>query len=261
MFGDTKQLAPVGDVALWDFDSQSRRQTVHSGLQLFNLFDKVVTLKEVIRQGDPSQQLFRDILMRIRVGEATEYDYETLKTRVNGIAKDSHEFLQSNYLHLSPTNDKCNEINEKMLHQLALNPDQRICTMYAVHTGNKIAVEKAKTFSSEDFQGLVPILQLAVGARIMVTTNLWVSKGIMNGALGTVRYFLYRNNESPPLLPRGIIVEMDANYSGPSIDGYSRHIIFNPISNSIGSDETRVERTQYPLKLAFSVTIHKCQGH
>ena len=49
----------------------------------------------------------------------------------------------------------------------------------------------------------------------MLTKNVWQSKGLYNGALGTVRGLVFQANISPPSLPACILVEFD-EYEGPS---------------------------------------------
>ena len=52
----------------------------------------------------------------------------------------------------------------------------RIATIKAIHTG-----PNASKASSEDVSGLEPIICLAHGARVMLTSNLWTYAGLVNG--------------------------------------------------------------------------------
>jgi len=78
---------PIGDPALWNIETKSRKELVKTGQLLFKQFRTVVYLTEVMRQVDESQQAFRETLMRIRSCMANINDYELLKSRVIGIAK------------------------------------------------------------------------------------------------------------------------------------------------------------------------------
>ena len=48
----------------------------------------------------------------------------------------------------------------------------------------------------------------------MLTANLWVEMGLVNGAMGTVTAICYRNDSQPPDLPIAVTVQFDS-YSGP----------------------------------------------
>jgi ATP-dependent DNA helicase PIF1 len=96
----------------------------------------------------------------------------------------------------------------------------------------------------------------------MLTKNVWQSKGLYNGALGTVRGLVFHANVSPPSLPACILVEFD-EYDGPSaVTNFERPIVpivpetaeFDEACGKSGS------RSQFPLVLGWAMTIHKSQG-
>ena len=103
--------------------------------------------------------------------------------------------------------------------------------------------------------GLQPTLYLAKSARIMLTRNLWTAVGLCNGAVGTVLHIIYDEGQCPPALPIAIIVQFDEkDYSGPSFSQT------HPVTSYSDTYGHKCEREQYPLKLAWSMTIHKAQG-
>lgn len=53
------------------------------------------------------------------------------------------------------------------------------------------------------------------------------------------------------MLPIAIIVQFDSNYIGPSF------VPICPVTNSSTSLGNNLQRIQFPLKLAWSMTIHK----
>ena len=69
---------------------------------------------------------------------------------------------------------------------------QPIATIKAVHTGANAA--KA---SSDDASGLEAVVCLAKSARIILTSNLWVEVGLVNGAMGTIEAICYRSGGPP----------------------------------------------------------------
>ena len=108
--------------------------------------------------------------------------------------------------------------------------------------------------------GLEPLLFLAKGAKVMLTMNLWPKIGLCNGATGKVVHIVYQTNHQPPDLPIAAIVKFD-NYTGPSIsDTTPACVPICPITVAVQLADALHERQQLPLKLAWSVTIHKSQG-
>ena len=118
----------------------------------------------------------------------------------------------------------------------------------------------ASKLSSEEFGGLENRIYLAKGARVMLTRNLWSDAGLCNGSLSVVKDIVFQYDQSPPSLPIAVIVKFD-KYTGPSFcNDDEKCVPIIPIaSNSLDSGVSS-ERIQVPLKLAWSITIHKSQG-
>ncbi|CAH3167618.1 unnamed protein product, partial [Pocillopora meandrina] len=73
---------------------------------------------------------------------------------------------------------------------------------------------QATGLADQAFGGLSVIL---VGARVMLTMNMWTEVGLCNGALGTVLDFVYADGQTPPALPICVLVQFDEQYNGPSL--------------------------------------------
>lgn len=112
------------------------------------------------------------------------------------------------------------------------------------------AADKA---SAEDAGGLQPFVHLAQHARVMLTSNLWVDVGLVNGATGTVQAVCYQN-AGPPALPTAVMV----SYCGPILPNGTVPIV--PIRRSWSSTNVIYSRLQLPLKLSWAITVHKSQG-
>ena len=65
----------------------------------------------------------------------------------------------------------------------------------------------------EDDHQLDQEILLCVGQIVMLTCNIWVQSGLVNGALGEVIQIVYRPRSNPPQLPAYVVVEFD-NYIG-----------------------------------------------
>ena len=58
-------------------------------------------------------------------------------------------------------------------------------------------LEALQAMDAEDFNGLKGQLELIEGARVLLTANLWTEAGLMNGALGWCRGYIW---------PEGVIL-------------------------------------------------------
>ena len=94
----------------------------------------------------------------------------------------------------------------------------------------------------------------------MLRHNLWTEAGLVNGALGTVQDIIYKPGTRPGTLPAAVLVKFD-QYTGPSC--------LSNVDNVVPICSRKAEwfvkglsrsRTQLPLNLSWSMTIHKSQG-
>ena len=247
LIGDWGQLPPVMDLPL--YITVSRSELSDLGSVNYHQFDHAIILDQVMRQAgnNDTQQQFRDILMRLRNGELSIEDWKHLIKQTLAEAEDPSSFNDA--LRLFPSTAAVSEYNVAKLHANG----QPVAMIKAVHSG-----PGASKVSADDAGGLEPIVCLAQGARVMLTANLWVQAGLVNGAMGTVVAICYdEGGEPPPNLPVAVTVRFDS-YSGPTLPDGTVPII--PLRRTWLSTEKQCSRLQLPLKLAWAVTIHKCQG-
>ena len=89
LIGDFAQLPPVGDRPPFAPEGEGSH-----GHTMYHLFTKIVILDKVIRQSgiNSESKQFRDMLLRLRNGQSTEADWNTLLQRTPTMANNSDEF-------------------------------------------------------------------------------------------------------------------------------------------------------------------------
>ena len=142
------------------------------GRHVCEAFTESVTLQTVFCQAgqDPEQVAFRDALLRQRTYEITEDDYQLLSKRFWSNIPAEECTLFNNALHLLPTKATVQEFNEHALDLLG----KPVVRCMAKHN-----CSEARKASEDDADGLETEVLLAEGASIMITRNLWTSKGII----------------------------------------------------------------------------------
>ena len=189
------------------------------------------------------------MLLNLRDLKMTDEDYKLLATRFStNLKKDEIDKFQ-NALRLYPTNAEAHEYNKKKLQELKL-PVVKI----KAHNSCK----EARDNDGDETMGLEQNILLAEGARIMLRMNLWDRAGLVNGAMGTVRKIIYKD-EGPPGLSYCVLVKFD-NYTGPSITNEPGVVPIQPYTARWYNGTKSLFRTQLPIILAWAITIHKSQG-
>jgi hypothetical protein len=178
-------------------------------------------------------------------------DYETLVPRMEAVpANEAERNRLSNAPYLIDRNKLVEEFNAEK-HEHLNNMGHRICRIDAHNTGR--GSQKAK---ADDMRGLETSICLARGCRGMITNNLWVEMGIVNGFMGDVRHIIFAEVQAPPSLPIAVIVELDDRYKGPHLPDRPCYIVVEP--KTVSADGK--ERRQLPLRLCYAISLHKTQG-
>ena len=188
-----------------------------------------VELEKVYRQKDES---FIDILNAVRRNEVTAEVVEALNKRVTGPADGG----APGCIHLTTTNEAAGRVNEEMLGRLK----KKVHSFTAQVRGD---------FDLKQAPADVE-LRLKQGAQVMLLTNnsdgLWV-----NGTIGRVEHI--DGDGVEVRLPDGDTVAVDL-YKWTLY-----RYVYDREKKSL-SQESIGTFTQYPLTLAWAVTIHKSQG-
>jgi ATP-dependent exoDNAse (exonuclease V) alpha subunit len=124
----------------------------------------------------------------------------------------------------------------------------------AIHPGNDRASKRA---DSDNACGLEAQLGLCVGAKVMLTENLWVEQGLVNGSIGYVRAIIFKDGERPPSMPKVVLVDFP-DYKGRRMPGN----VFPITSRTFHWDHKgkNCTRIQIPLTVAGAITVHRSQS-
>ena len=258
--GDLYQLPPVGQAPLFSTVSDCYAQLYGSGSLWCDHFI-MHELTQVMRQrGDPA---FSELLCRVRTNTCTDDDVKILKSRE--IAADSANY-PTQALHVYRLNADVDERNSHMLDSIAPQSAQ-----FAIKAIDSVAGQTShiSLISLSDKRsetgGLHGTLKLAIGARVMLTTNVDVSDGLVNGARGEVVHIVTNNSSEVT----SILVKFDNSRVGlKSIQTSPYRARFAnavPLSKyevvffAKGKRGSEIKRLQFPLTLAWATTIHKVQ--
>ena len=190
-----------------------------------------IELTTVYRQKD---EKFLDILNEIRDGEIRDIDFEALNERYIP----DFEPTDEPYVYLTSHNRMADEINQKKLAEL---PGKSF----------SYAAEIVGNFNENQYPN-DEVLELKVGAQIMF---------IRNDASGERRYFNGKLAEIVDLDEKEITVIID----GDDESYVLKKEVWEQKKYSLDADKNITEDVlgsfkQYPIRLAWAVTIHKSQG-
>ena len=260
--GDLYQLPPVCQPTLFSTVSDSYAQLYRPGSLWIDEFC-MIELDEIMRQrGD---RAFCELLCRIRTADYTDEDLAILRSRV---ATPGDPDYPKDALHVYRLNVNVDEHNLRMLNSLAPEIQQ-----YSIQAYDAIASQTnhldLSTLSNKrsDTGGLHSVLKIAIGAKVMLTTNVDVSDGLANGARGEVVHVATTNEGNKVT---HILVQLDnpevgnrANQSSPFRNQFPRAVPLLRHESIFLAKQKRgseVTRLQLPLTLAWATTIHKVQG-
>lgn len=234
LIGDMYQLSPVTKDEEWGMLSSWYKSpyffnshVIESQLPVY------IELDKIYRQNDPD---FIHVLNQVRNNEVDETGYNLLHSRYK---PDYHPLRDENYITLTTHNNKADAINVAALEELK----NKEINFKALIEGE---------FSERSFPADEQ-LKLKVGAQVMFIKNdLEKPRRYFNGKIGIVEK---TDDDKITVLCKGDISSIEVKKEKWRNIRY----VTDKVTNQVDEEEIG-SFTQFPLRLAWAITIHKSQG-
>ncbi|MBA3649195.1 MAG: helix-turn-helix domain-containing protein [Chitinophagales bacterium] len=232
--GDLFQLPPVINEREWRILSNTYEGPYFFHSQVIkHKFPLYIELKKIYRQ---KEEVFIGLLNRVRNNNISEEDIQLLNSRYRSILN-QHE--QENYILLTTHNYKADQVNNTRLHAL-----QGKIYEFPAEVQGEFGDHNAPADR---------ILRLKQGAQVMFIKNdSGEERKYYNGKLGVIKSIADgKITVSFPEEGRDLILQQET----------WRNIRYNYDKEKDRIDEEALGTyKQYPIRLAWAVTIHKSQG-
>ena len=169
-------------------------------------------------------------------------------------------------MHVYAQNVHCDAWNE---HRFKLLPGREFTSMSTDNKKDDCTELANVTMPTNPHKAgnLQKVLTVKINTRVMITTNIDVTDGLTNGAMGTVTYVVIEQTiwrisvilvafDSEPVGQEARYTNFYNSINQNAVPIHQTHATF-PVDKKASFQATR---TQFSLTLAWAVTIHKCQG-
>ncbi|XP_077065633.1 uncharacterized protein LOC143718457 [Siphateles boraxobius] len=247
--GDYYQLPPVG---------RAKPLCVYEDhvLDFWTDHFQMITMTQIMRQRDDFA--YAELLNRLRVKKKHEKLTDADRCMLGAVTRSSPEECPTDALHIYATNKVVNNHNTEAISSRFSN----IITINA-HDYKKDPRTGEMKRQAAPFKGdnrdLIDTLQIAIGARVMLTRNIDVEDGLVNGTFGKVAKITHTRDGLVQLIGLHLDnVTAGQKHRNKAPDGDDNIVYIERSEEPLKRKGTI--RRQFPMKLAFACTIHKVQG-
>lgn len=239
--GDFLQLPPVKDRFCFK-------------CPLFEMLTPIFLGKNLRQQSDSS---WCKLLNRIALGDMNESDYKTLDSRKR--TEEELDALVNIDLRLAATKAEVDDYNHTMQNEINSEcTDLLAIDIFGVNdiASGHLADEDHVPKDDRDCGGLPKVLRISLGSKVMLIKN--IGDGLVNGSMGTVHLLKTNSNHCVTV----VYVKFDDSMSGVLLQdpNHEYSIPLERIKSEFLCNGRTINRYQFPLIPAWSVTIHKSQG-
>lgn len=251
LFGDLMQLPPVKGAQVFD-------QPVRflPAPHLWRYFRLVELTENMRQQGDTC---FADLLNALRIGElkGPHFDLLLSKTLVDATG----EFALNKAIRIYPLRAQVDAHNNAVL-EYYRSQGERI---YKIKAQDHVA-DATRNVENVNLDNIIPAdinktgglpkeLEIFIGAKVMLRSNINVEKGLVNGAIGNITEIIW------PYFRRDQIYDTDVpsvriDFGRDGIHLIEPQSIQFPAKFNYGT----IERRMLPIVLCWACTVHKMQG-
>ena len=283
--GDFCQLPPVAYTPLYSAlnaltktaaDSlNDRGQKKIKGLLLWQSLDYVILLTQSMRQSGPENEVFRNLLSKVRYGICTQENIALLNSRILGRAQVDTTIGDWNTAPIITRSNAVKDALNSRAVQAFANRLARPIEMYWAHDYKDRGREKIDAGALYDYlinlhsgrthhtMGCLPLVH---GMPVMIGENYDVSGGIVNGSEGILKSvrFTIDNDGKRHATSCVVTVTKSSGLPLPHLEPFDVVVLEESINFSIKHPITGrltvFRRKQLPLLPAFALTDYKAQG-